>query len=157
MFGKNKNNIKAIILRKVNDNYIKLGEKNIKNTDEHFYFEKHTFPVKLNVSFYDKTNAVLFYDYDDKEGKQLSFQSLKIPIPLTDLDNLVHHNIVVGFLSKINKAFEKMEMGGTILKYIVVLVCGALGGYVVGSQFSGSAKIIFMLPQIILGMLLGAL
>ena len=146
MFGIGKNkNIKAIILRKVNDNYIKLGEKTVKNTDEHFFFEKHTFPIKLNVSFYDKGNAILFYDYDDKEGKQLSFQSLKIPIPLTDLDNLVHHNIVVGFLSKINKAFEKMEMSGTILKYLVVLVCGGLGGYVIGSQVVGNtAKLIMM-------------
>lgn len=135
MFGKK--GYVAIILRKENENYVKIGEKSFNNTDKTFSFEKKSFPVMLNVAYYHKGKAILFYDFGEgKENKpkQLSFQELKINVSLDDIDALIEQNIVVRFLGQINKAFEKMEMSGALLKYIVVLGFGILLGYVVGTS-----------------------
>lgn len=135
MFGKK--GYTAIILREENENYVKIGEKSFKNTDKTFSFEKRSFPILLNVAYYHKGNAFLFYTINEgkeEKPKQLSFKELKLNVSLEDLDALIEQNIVVKFLGYINKAFEKMEVSGTLLKYLVVLGFGILLGYVVGSS-----------------------
>ena len=133
MFGKN---YKAIFLRMENSKPIKIGEKSFQNTDKTVSFKNKTIPILLNIAYYDGKTAVCFYEWLEKKGevKQLSFQELTLKVDTDELDSLIDKNIVVGFLGKINKAFEKMEVSGTLLKYLVVLGFGALLGYVVGTS-----------------------
>lgn len=133
MFGKR---YKAVFLRMENNKPIKIGEKSFENTDKTVNFKNKTIPILLNIAYYDGKTAICFYEWLEEKGKvkQLSFQELLLNINTDELDSLIDKNIVVGFLGKINKAFDKMEISGTALKYLVVLGFGALLGYVVGAN-----------------------
>lgn len=121
----------AVILRVINGTLYKIGEKKIKNTAKNVSFENRTYPIKsFNVAFVDKGKSYLFFDY---EGQVLDFNKTKIPISVDELDELIEKNIIVGFFSKINKAFEKMEISGVIFKYLLVAIAFSLIGYIIGN------------------------
>lgn len=123
--------LKAVVLRKINDSYIKIGEKRIKSTDTSFRFlhgEKGaTFiiPKDIKIVYSDGKWSYIFYDFD---SGLLEFDKTDFPISIEETDDLVSKNVIAGLFAKIKGSLEKPEIGSAILKYIVVAIAfGAIG------------------------------
>lgn len=137
----------AVILRNENGQLVKIAEKKIDKDAETFVYNKITFPVKLNVSFYDKNKAMLHYEMSDKP-KLLSFNALAIPMSLAWLDLLVTRNILTGLFGRLIKGLEKIDsMGslGKIFGYVLCIAVGGLGGYLLHDQTASLAIATFLI------------
>lgn len=123
----------AIILRKINNGYTKIGQMKIKNTATSFRFKTGdksvTFIIKENikVAYSDGKKSYLFYDFD---SGILAFEKERFPLTIAELDDMISKNVLAGLFSKIKGSLEKTEISGTILKYIVVLGLGLTIGWI---------------------------
>lgn len=145
--------LKAVIIRKINDVPIKIGEKKIKNTDTSFTFlngdKQGTFliPENLKVTYADKKTNYIFFDFD---SGVLSFEKEPYPLSIKQLDVLLTKNAVAGIFNRIRGGLENTPLSGTIIKYLVVGGLGAAIGYIIAitinpSQGAKTAQIIMQL------------
>ena len=140
MFGRNKKSksnqkYMGILLRKENTMLIKIAEQQMKLTDKSIIFREakdsgeFTFE-RLVILYRDGNINYMFFDMESK-GAILSFNKIEYPIHVKDIDALVRHNIVVGFLALIKGAFDKQDIKGKLIGYIVVGIMGGAIGWIV--------------------------
>jgi len=143
MFGRKKEKIKrtrtrfisnytCVMLRKENGVFVEIGRKKITNKDEFFSFENKSFPVKnLSVAYKDKRHNYLFFDFD---GQIINFSGQKLPLPSTDIYDLVTKKVISGLLSIIRGSLDTQDIKGKLIGYIVVGIMGGAIGYIVATQ-----------------------
>lgn len=126
--------LKVRVLRKINDTYMKIGEKKLKQTDTEFRFmsgEKgKTFliPENLDIVYCDGKYSYLYFDFD---SGVLNFTKTDFPLTIGEIDELFTKNIIAGLFARIKGAIEKESLlNANVFKYIVCLALGVAVGYI---------------------------
>lgn len=144
--------LEAIILRKVNDSYIKIGDVGIKNTDTAFRFlsgdKAVTFivPENIKVCYYDGKKGYLFFDFD---SGFISFEKNAMPLTIKEIDDLLTKNVIVGLFNRIKGSLEKTELSGTIFKYIIVAIASGAVAWIANDALAPAQMIGGILTSLI--------
>lgn len=137
--------LEVVILRKINDTYVKVGNQKIKSTDVAFTFlhgdKRATFivPKNLKVVYSDGKKSFIFYDFD---SGLLDFDKTPFPITIEETDDIFTKNAIAGLFSRIKGSLEKPEIGSAILKYIVVAIASGAIGWIAHTATMPNAQMI---------------
>lgn len=120
------------IIRKIGNQYKKIGQVKYKEHDKMIRYKKDTIPIppKNGNALTTDKQQIMFFDLDNKQF--ITFEKTDLGLSTSFLDKLFNQEAIGQLIKAVKKASQEDKTNWDFAKTLIIGGICALGGYLIG-------------------------